>query len=71
MLLGSAACGGDAGQLFRLVKLGGASQYIPNFQSGMPLFEGTLTDGDIGIRPFGNDEKREFQKANSVGDLFP
>lgn len=59
------------GQLFRLVKFGGVS-----LNTNMPVFEGTLTDREIKdtliyIRTFWNDEQREFQAANSVGDPFP
>jgi len=64
------------GQLFRLVKFGGASLNIPDFKSGMPAFQDTLTDDEIKevlihIRTFWNDEERGFQKANSAGDPFP
>jgi mono/diheme cytochrome c family protein len=41
----------------------------------MPAFQDTLTDDEIEevliyIRTFWNDDQREFQKANSVGDPF-
>ena len=64
------------GLLFRLVKFGGASLNIPNFQSGMPAFEDSLTDDEIQevliyIRTFWNDEQRDLQRTNSVGNPFP
>ena len=64
------------GLLFRIAKFGGVSLNIPNFQSGMPAFQGTLDDEEIRevilyLKTFWTAEEREFQASGSVGDPFP
>lgn len=64
------------GTLFRIAKFGGASLNIPNFQSGMPAFQDTLSDEEVRavinyIKTFWTAEEREFQANGSAGDPFP
>jgi mono/diheme cytochrome c family protein len=64
------------GLLFQIVKYGGASLGIPNFQSGMPAFEQTLDDSEIRavityLKTLWESEQREFQGKASERDPFP
>ena len=62
--------------LFRIVKHGGASLNIPNFQSGMPAFGQQLSDEEVRavinhLKTFWGAEERMFQERASQNDPFP
>ena len=64
------------GLLFRIVKHGGASLNIPNFESGMPAFEGKLQDQEIQaviiyLKTLWTLEQQDAQRENSQRDPFP
>ena len=64
------------GLLFQYVKQGGASLNIPKFESGMPPFEGKLSDEEIRavilyLKTLWEPEQREYQARASERDPFP
>jgi mono/diheme cytochrome c family protein len=64
------------GLLFRYGKYGGAALEIPAFESGMPAFEGKLSDEEIKavilyLKTLWGQNEREFQAEVSKQDPFP
>jgi hypothetical protein len=64
------------GLLFQIVKHGGESLNLPNFESGMPAFEEKLSDQEIRsviiyLKTLWTPEQREAQRQHSERDPFP
>lgn len=64
------------GLLFRIVRDGGQTAAPPGFKSGMPAWNGTLSDAQIRatleyIKTFWGTTEREFQTEVSVRDPYP